>query len=88
MKILNLREYGCCSYTSLFLGTEMSPNVFDMMNLVREQVLNLHGVTSVEDDYISCRDTKFRELVRDEVVKCLNANGYFEFEPKEIQIGD
>lgn len=88
MKILNLREYDCCPYTSLFLGTEMSPNVFEMLALLREHMSGFNAIKSVHDDYIQYRESRFSELVRDEVVKFLNANGYFEFTPKEIAIGD
>ncbi len=88
MKILNLREYVCCAHTSLFLGTEISPNVHEMLQLLREHMSAFHGIKSCEDDYIRYSESRYKEYIRDEVVKCLNANGYFQFKPKEIAIGD
>jgi hypothetical protein len=92
MKILNLKEYDCCSYTSLFIGNNTSPEVDEMRNIVIEKMREYEYAkvdhASEEDKYYVKYHNKRDEEVRDKVIEVLNSHGYFEFTPKEIAIGD
>lgn len=86
MKVLNIGRYGDEYYTTLFVGSNNSPYVEHMLQLIKNKYSTDARVNNTQSNYIGSRSN--REEIYAEIVLLLRANGYTEFEPKNIDIGD
>lgn len=88
MKLLNIGRYGDFDmpYTTLFVGSENSPEPEEMIQYLKYKFNNDSRVNSIDKSYIGAY--RFEDTIEKEIVAILTEKGYTKLKPAELYIGD